>query len=151
MGLKDRVMPLKVTVVTLLTQTRAYLNWLAKVLWIRWHCRREEKQANISTSYLFLNINGWRHTCGIMCFTHHVFYTRASSHNDGVVKVWALWKRTKKAWLKEKKAISVNVTVKTSPSEQVWYLLFSWYKCRSRPGTPTTSPEDNPGSVSSRN
>ena len=38
---------LKVTAsanLTQLTQTRAYLNWLAKVLWIRWHCRQKAKQ-----------------------------------------------------------------------------------------------------------
>lgn len=46
-------------------------------------------------------IEGTRVESGV--FTHHMFYTRASSHNDGVVKVWALWKGTKKAWLKEKK------------------------------------------------
>lgn len=48
----------------------------------------------------WLKAHVWNHV-----FTHHVFYARPSSHNDGVIKVWALWKRTKKPDSKEKKNV----------------------------------------------
>lgn len=135
----------------ILTHTRAYLNWLAKVLWIRWHCKKTDKHAQYGFNCYMLNIVStvfhFMHVIRTTCSTLEPFLIMMGSLKSGrskgkqriIIRSSSIWQECIYVELWQSYRIYENS-----------YPLFSWYKGKSGTSIPTTSPEDNPGSTSSR-